>query len=143
MAAIGGATLGVAGVAALVARMTRAREPGRIVQWRSDELHYDEIVSGASMAMVRGDPQHGAHAVFTRMQPGFRLPRHIHTHDMMIVVIRGAYLYGADGEEERRVEAGSCLFMPGGVPHWSGADATEGALFFETSEGAFDLRILD
>lgn len=30
MAAIGGATLGVAGVAALVARMTRGREP-RIV----------------------------------------------------------------------------------------------------------------
>lgn len=143
MAAIGGTTMSLAGIAALVARRARAREPGRIVQLRAEDLRYEEIVPGATRAVLRGDPEHGAHAVFTRFQPGFRVPRHIHTNDGMIVVLDGAYIYGADGEEEKRVEAGSYAFIPGGTPHWSGGDATKGALFFNASEGAFDLRILD
>ncbi len=143
MAAIGGATMGLAGLATLLARRARTREPGRIDHLRSGDLPYEEVAPGASMAAVHGDPQHGAHAAFVRLKPGFRVPRHIHTHDTMVVVIEGAYVYGADGEEERRVEAGSCVFIPGGTPHWSGADANEGALFFQTSDGAFDLRVLD
>jgi quercetin dioxygenase-like cupin family protein len=58
--------------------------------------------------------------------------------------VRGAYVYGLDGEAEaRRVEAGSYLVIPGGTPHWSGADATEGALFFQESTRPFDFHILD
>ncbi len=143
MAAIGGTTMGLAGIAALIARRSRARAGGRIVQMKYDELRYEETVPGAAMAVLRGDPQQGAHASFTRFQPGFRVPRHIHTHDTMIVVLDGAYVYGADGEEEHRVEAGSCVLIPGGTPHWSGGDAIEGALFFQTSDDALDLRILD
>jgi quercetin dioxygenase-like cupin family protein len=145
MAAIGGTTMGLAGLAAaLVVRRGRQPAPGRIIHLNADELLYEEVVAGASMGVLRGDPRHGAHAAFTRLQPGFRVPRHIHTHDVTVVVIRGAYLYGLDGETEtRRVEAGSYLVIPGGLPHWSGADATEGALFFQESSDAFDLRVLD
>lgn len=143
MAAIGGTTVGLAGIAALIARRSRALEPGRIVQLRADDLHFDEVIPGASMAALRGDPRHGAHAAFTRFQPGFRVARHVHTHDAILVVLEGAYLYGADGEPEKRAAPGSCVFVPGGTPHWSGGDAAEGAFFFQTSDDAFDLRLLD
>jgi quercetin dioxygenase-like cupin family protein len=145
MAAIGGTTVGLAGVAAAVAAR-RARLPAadRIVHITADELRYEEVVPGASMGVLRGDPQRGAHATFTRFQPGFRVARHIHTHDITLVVVRGAYIFGLDGESEaRRVEAGSYLLIPAGTPHWSGGDATEGALMLQESTGSFDLRILE
>ena len=145
IAALGGTTVGLAGVAAaLVARRGLLPAPGRIIHLRADELRYREVTPGASMGVLQGDPDRGAHATFTRFAPGHRVPRHIHTHDVTLVVVRGAYIYGLDGEREpRRVEVGSYLVIPGGTPHWSGGDDVEGALFLEQGAKSFDLRILE
>lgn len=144
MAAIGGTTVGLAGVAAAIAarRMRTSSRPERIIHLRADQLPYEPIMEGVSMAVLRGRPKDGRHAVLTRFQPGFRIPRHIHTADVAIMVLSGAYVYGLDGEEVR-VEPGSYLVIPGGTPHWSGGDAKEGALFFQEADEPFDLKVLD
>jgi quercetin dioxygenase-like cupin family protein len=93
---------------------------------------------GVSMAAIWGDREKGAHATFTKFDPGYDAGMHTHTNDVSIVVIKGAYLY-KDEAGEKRVGPGEFLRVPGGHKHWSGGDKTEGALFYEEGSGQFDL----
>jgi quercetin dioxygenase-like cupin family protein len=94
---------------------------------------------GVQIASVWGDRESGPHGTFTKFDPGAKVPLHLHTNDIRIVVIRGAYLYKPQNGPEVRVGAGSYFFIPGGDVHASGGDPKEGALFFEESTGKFDL----
>ena len=93
---------------------------------------------GASMHVLRGDPEKGAHATFTKFDPGYDAGMHTHTNDVSLVVIKGAYLY-KDDAGEKRVGPGEYISIPGGHKHWSGGDKTEGALFYSEGAGKFDL----
>ncbi len=93
---------------------------------------------GVSTAPLWGDASTGAHATFTKFVPGYDSGLHIHTNDVWIVGIKGAYLY-KDEAGEKRVGPGDFLRVPGGHKHWSGGDKKEGALFYEESTGKFDL----
>ena len=92
---------------------------------------------GVSMANLRGDPEKGPHASYTKFKPGFDAGWHTHTADVWIVGIKGAYLY-KDDAGEKRIGPGDYLRVPGGHKHWSGGDKTEGALFYEEGSGKFD-----
>jgi quercetin dioxygenase-like cupin family protein len=92
---------------------------------------------GVSEAAIWGDMEKGAHATFTKFDPGFDAGMHSHSSDISIVVIKGAYLY-KDDAGEKRVGPGDYLMVPGGHKHWSGGDKTEGALFYEEGSGKFD-----
>jgi quercetin dioxygenase-like cupin family protein len=96
------------------------------------------MARGVSMATIWGDPDSGAHATFTKFVPGYDAGMHIHTNDVWIVVVKGAYLY-KDESGAKRVAAGDFLRVPGGHKHWSGGDKKDGALFYEESSGKFDL----
>ena len=89
-------------------------------------------MGGVSMQVLRGDPDKGPHATFTKFDPGYDAGMHTHTNDVSIVVIKGAYLY-KDDAGEKRVGPGEYLLVPGGHKHWSGGDKTEGALFYQVS----------
>jgi len=105
----------------------------------ADKATYSEVIPGVTRATVWGDPDKGAHGAFTKFVPGFDAGVHNHTHDLRIVVIKGAYVYKVDGRETR-VGPGSFLFIPGGTKHWSGGDAKEGALFYQQGDARFDLN---
>jgi mannose-6-phosphate isomerase-like protein (cupin superfamily) len=94
-------------------------------------------MKGVSEAAIWGDMMKGAHATFTKFDPGYDAGVHTHTSDISIVVIKGAYLY-KDDAGEKRVGPGDYLRVPGGHKHWSGGDKTEGALFYEEASGKFD-----
>jgi quercetin dioxygenase-like cupin family protein len=94
-------------------------------------------MKGVSEAAIWGDMTKGAHATFTKFDPGFDAGTHTHTSDIAIVVIKGAYLY-KDDAGEKRVGPGDYLRVPGGHTHWSGGDKTEGAVFYEEGSGKFD-----
>jgi quercetin dioxygenase-like cupin family protein len=100
---------------------------------------FKEVMPGASQSVVWGDPATGPHGSFTKFVPGFDAGVHTHTSDLRIVVIKGAYLYKADGKDIR-VGPGDTLFIPGGNKHWSGGDAKEGALFYTEGAGKFDVN---
>jgi quercetin dioxygenase-like cupin family protein len=95
-------------------------------------------MGGVSMQVLRGDPDKGSHATFTKFEPGYDAGMHTHTNDVSLVVIKGAYLY-KDEAGEKRVGPGEFLFVPGGHKHWSGGDKAEGALFYQEGAGKFDL----
>ena len=104
----------------------------------ADRAKFNEVVPGASRAVLWGNDDTGPHGAFTRFVPGFDAGVHMHTSDSRIVVVKGAYLY-KDAAGEKRVGAGEFIRIPGGWKHWSGGDANEGALFYEESSGNFDL----
>jgi len=94
--------------------------------------------TGVSQVTLWGDPDQGAHATYSKFVPGYDAGMHTHTNDVWIVGVKGAYLY-KDDAGEKRVGPGDFLFVPGGHKHWSGGDKKEGALFYEESNGKFDL----
>jgi len=130
------AALAVAAVSVVVAE---AQKDKHVVYVSSANTTYKPSqMSGVSMQVLRGDPDKGSHATFTKFDPGYDAGTHTHTNDVSIVVIKGAYLY-KDDAGEKRVGPGEFLLVPGGHKHWSGGDKTEGALFYQEGSGKFDL----
>jgi quercetin dioxygenase-like cupin family protein len=110
----------------------------KVIYVSSASADYKAMAKGVSEAILWGDPNKGAHATFSKFDPGQDNGMHTHTNDVWIVVLKGAYLY-KDEAGEKRVGPGDYLRVPGGHKHWSGGDKSEGALFYEEASGKFDL----
>ena len=119
--------------------VAQAQKSKQVVYISSEKATYKPTPQGgSSMHVVKGDPDKGSYATFTKFEPGFDAGMHTHTNDVSLVVIKGAYLY-KDDAGEKRVGPGDYLFIPGGHQHWSGGDKTEGALFYHEGSAKFDL----
>ncbi|GAC1701170.1 MAG: hypothetical protein NVS9B4_03980 [Candidatus Acidiferrum sp.] len=115
-----------------------AQKDKKVIYVSSAQATYKPApMAGVAMQVLVGDPDKGPHATFTRFDPGYDAGTHIHTNDVSLVVIKGAYLY-KDEAGEKRVGPGEYLFIPGGHKHWSGGDKAEGALFYQEGSGKFD-----
>ena len=114
------------------------KDHSKVVFASADQADFHETTKGVSMAAIWGDSATGAHATWTKFDPGYDSGVHTHTNDVWIVVVKGAYLY-KDDAGEKRVGPGDFLRVPGGHKHWSGGDKKEGALFYEEGSGKFDL----
>jgi quercetin dioxygenase-like cupin family protein len=108
-----------------------------VIYASAESASYQERFPGVSMAVVWGDPDKGAHGMFTKFAPGYDAHMHTHTNDVWLVVLKGAYLY-RDEAGDKRVGPGEFIRIPGGHKHWSGGDQTEGALFYSEGSGKFD-----
>ena len=105
---------------------------------RSRSAKFSPLVPGVSRYVAWGDTLTGPFGGFTKFRPGFDAGLHTHTADVLLVVVRGAYLY-RDDAGAKRVGPGDFLRIPGGHKHWSGGDRKEGALFYQETFGKFDL----
>ena len=113
-----------------------------VVHVDSAKATYKEIAPGASTAAAWGDIDKGAYGAFIKFVPGMSNALHTHTNGARIVVLKGAYVYKPEKGAEKRVGPGEYLFIPGGDRHATGSDAKEGALFYMTSDGKFDLNLV-
>ena len=105
---------------------------------RSRTAKYSQLVPGVASYVAWGDTANGPFGGFTRFRPGYDAGMHTHTADVLLVVLRGAYLY-RDDAGAKRVGPGDFIRIPGGHKHWSGGDRKEGALFYQETFGKFDL----
>jgi quercetin dioxygenase-like cupin family protein len=101
---------------------------------------FKEVMHGVKKSTLWGDPAKGPYGAYTKFDPGLANPLHTHSSEIHILVLRGAYVYKPQGGKEQRVFAGSFITIPAGDVHESAGDAREGALFYEESTGAFDLK---
>lgn len=131
-------SLAVFSIAVAEEMKVEAVQPKTIVVASPDKGTYTEMVPGVTRSVVWGDPTKGAHATYTKFSPGFDAGMHTHTHDVWIVVIKGAYLY-RDAAGDKKIGPGEFIRVAAAHPHWSGGDAKEGALFYQESDGSFDL----
>jgi len=134
---LGVAALVVVGVSGVLQAQKASGE--KVIYVSSSSASFKRSTSkGVTMEVLWGDPDKGAHATFTKFEPGYDAGMHTHTNDVWVAVIKGAYLY-KDDDGEKRVGPGDFLRVPGGHKHWSGGDKTEGALFYEEGSAKFDL----
>ena len=105
----------------------------------AEKATYKEVAPGVWKATLWGDPEKGAYGTFTKFAPGAKFALHSHPNDLHMVVLKGAYLYWKDGKETR-VPAGSYMSNPAGEKHISGSDAKQGCVFYESSQGKFDIQ---
>jgi quercetin dioxygenase-like cupin family protein len=124
-------------VAALVGVAQAPKDKHLIYVSSAAATYKPSPMGGVSMQVLRGDPDKGPHATFTKFAPGYDAGMHTHTNDVSLLVIKGVYLY-KDEAGEKRVGPGEFLLVPGGHKHWSGGDKTEGALFYQEGSGKFD-----
>ena len=137
--AVAASTVAAAFVCISQVQVAQAQKAKEVVYESSEKVTYTPRPGGGpSMHVLRGDPEKGAHATFTKFTPGYDAGWHTHTNDVSCTVIKGAYLY-KDDAGEKRVGPGEYIFIPGGHKHWSGGDKTEGALFYQEGFGKFDL----
>src|SRR5207244_11357419 len=105
---------------------------------RSRTAKCSALVPGVWGYVAWGDTAKGPFGGFTKFRPGYDAGMHTHTADVLLVVLRGAYLY-RDDAGAKRVGPGDFMRIPGGHKHWSGGDPKEGALFYQETFGKFDL----
>jgi quercetin dioxygenase-like cupin family protein len=132
----------LAGVSVLCALVAAAQAPKGAVSVDSAKATYKELAPGASATVLWGDMDKGAYGAFTKFTPGTNHPLHMHTNEMRIVVLKGAYIYKPEKGPEQRIAAGQYLYVPAGDRHVSGGDAKEGVLMYTESTGKFDLNFV-
>ena len=132
----GGASAALALTAGVL--FAQAQHGMGVIYVRSSAAKFVERMPGASMHVTWGDTLNGPFGGFTKFTPGFDAGLHTHTNDVLLVVLRGAYLY-RDEAGDKRVGPGDFIRIPGGHKHWSGGDKKEGALFYQETFGKFDL----
>jgi mannose-6-phosphate isomerase-like protein (cupin superfamily) len=134
----GVAIVGALGVGAFLGVV--AAQGQKTVHVDSAQATYKELAPGASASLLWGDMDKGPYGAFTKFVPGASFPLHTHSSEIRIVVLKGAYVYKPEKGQEVRVTVGQFLSIPGGDRHVSGADAKEGAVFYQASPGKFDLN---
>ncbi len=96
---------------------------------------------GVQMASLWGDPMTGPFGALLKVPAGFESPRHRHSNDERVVVLRGTSVHWTEGgsrETAQRVTTGDFLIMPSGMNHVSAATDEEDCLEFITMDGKFD-----
>lgn len=108
------------------------------VVWPGAGMRFMQVIPGVGKVVLWGDATNGAYAAITRFAKGQKNPLHTHSHDIKMVIISGTWLYDS-GTGERRLGAGSYLLVPAGQKHTSGAGDDADCVFFEESDGPFEL----
>ena len=104
------------------------------------DAKFVEVIPGVSKHALWGDAEKGPYGAFTRFKADLKNPLHTHSSEIHIVVLEGAYIYTPAKGDAVRVGPGQFFAIPANAPHVSAGDAKEGALFYEESQGAFDLK---
>src|SRR3989442_13883336 len=126
-------------VALTTAAMFGRQEGGAgVIFARSRTVKYSPLVPGVSSYVAWGDTAKGPFGGFTKFRPGFDAGLHTHTAAVLLVVLRGAYLY-RNYAGAKRVSPGEFLRIPGGHNNWSGGDLKEGALSYQATMARSDL----
>ena len=111
--------------------------------WHPVDPHSPE---GPQIAVLWGDPSHGAFGALMRVPAGFESPTHTHSRDERVIQLRGRSIHWTEDETKETasvMEPGDYMMMPAGVAHVSAATGDGESLEFMTMDGAFDFSFVD
>jgi len=104
----------------------------------------DGPAPGTHVAKLWGDMDKGGpYGVLVKFDAGVMHPMHWHTRTLKVVVLSGTFVHHPDGGEEVKLGPGSYLLQVGGKHHSSGCTADGPCEFFMTSDGKFDMRMVE
>ncbi|HET6330144.1 MAG TPA: DUF4437 domain-containing protein [Holophagaceae bacterium] len=112
--------------------------PADSIKWE------DGPAKGVHIANLWGDMMKGGpYGTLVKFDAGVMHPMHWHTRTLKVVVLSGTFIHHADGGEEVKLGPGSYLLQAGGKHHSSGASADGPCEFFLTSQGKFDMHMVE
>jgi quercetin dioxygenase-like cupin family protein len=116
-------------------------EEKKAVALAADTLKWEALTAkgpDVKIATVSGDHTKGAWAGFVKFPAGSKSGVHTHSSDIKIVVVSGAFHYGATPETEKSYGPGSYVFIPANLPHSN--SQPQGALLYGEQPGMFDSK---
>jgi quercetin dioxygenase-like cupin family protein len=107
------------------------------------ELKWERIPDGLQeIVILHVNPVSKVTELIIRAPKNFHVPRHWHSANETLTIISGIFTMKHDGSDEKiALSTGSYSYMPAKMIHeaWTGE---EGATFFITVDGAWDLNFV-
>ena len=109
-----------------------------------DQIEWTPIfpgAQGAEIAIVHVDPETKATQLYFRLAPRGQSPRHWHSANETIVVVRGTFIVQHEGGERHTMAPGDFALMPKRMVHqaWTGDEET---IVFVSLDGAWDFNVV-
>ena len=105
------------------------------IEWKAS----GSLPPGAEYVLLYEDPATHAVQTLVRMPRGYVLPPHSHTHDELMLVLKGRVLLRLP-EGPRTVDAGGYAVLPGGTVFSLKAAGFGGAQFLASFDGPYDAK---
>ena len=119
---------------------TRADSMGKAV--KPDDMKWEPLEGGFEISILYTNPTTRATYLVIRGPGNLHVPRHWHSSNESITVLKGTFVVAHDGSEDKtELKAGGFAYMPAKMIHeaWTG-DA--GATYFITVDGKWDVNFV-
>jgi quercetin dioxygenase-like cupin family protein len=127
-----------------IAREAAAQQtPPHAVFQKFSDLKWERTPDGLQeIVILHVNPVSKVTELIIRAPKNFHVPRHWHSANETLTIISGIFTMKHDGSDEKiALNTGSYSYMPAKMIHeaWTG---DEGAMFFITVDGAWDLNFV-
>ena len=141
---LGAAALSAMLCCVLAQKAAAQQAPPHPVFLKFSDLKWEKTSDGMQdVVILHTNPVSQATELMIRAPKNFHVPRHWHSANETLTILSGAFTMKHDGSDERvTLNPGSYSYMPAKMVHeaWAGE---EGATFFITVDGAWDLNWAD
>jgi quercetin dioxygenase-like cupin family protein len=113
---------------------------GKAVQ--PDEMKWESLEGGFEITILYTNPVTQATYLVIRGPGNQHVPRHWHSSNESITVLKGTFVVAHDGSEDKtELKAGGFAYMPAKMIHeaWTG---NAGATYFITVDGKWDVNFV-
>jgi quercetin dioxygenase-like cupin family protein len=118
----------------------RADSMGTVV--KAGDIKWEPLEGGFEISILYTNPTTQATYLVIRGPGNLHVPRHWHSSNESITVLRGTFVVAHDGSEDKtELRAGGFAYMPAKMIHeaWTG---DEGATYFITVDGKWDVNFV-
>jgi quercetin dioxygenase-like cupin family protein len=135
--------VGVVMGAAVLARAQGAKPAAKGIAMAASELKWvdNPSIKGAQQAVLWGDPSKGAYGALKKVTGGTVLPMHTHTNATRVVMVAGTISFTFEGSQAKDMGPQSYTSIPAGVKHTATCKTGADCVYFETSPGAYDMKL--
>jgi quercetin dioxygenase-like cupin family protein len=109
---------------------------------KADDMKWEPLEGGFEISILYTNPTTQATYLVIRGPGNLHVPRHWHSSNESITVLKGTFVVAHDGSEDKiELKAGGFAYMPAKMIHeaWTG-DA--GATYFITVDGKWDVNFV-
>ena len=109
---------------------------------KADDMKWEPLEGGFEISILYTNPKTQATYLVIRGPGNLHVPRHWHSSNESITVLKGTFVVAHDGSEDKTsLNAGGFAYMPAKMIHeaWTG---DEGATYFITVDGKWDVNFV-
>jgi quercetin dioxygenase-like cupin family protein len=109
---------------------------------KADDMKWEPLGDGADISILYTNPTTQATYLVIRAPANAHVPRHWHTSNESITVLKGTFVVTHDGSKEKtELAPGSFAYMPAKMIHEAWTKG-EGATYFITVDGKWDVNFV-